>query len=69
MGRFRMTKMEEEKWIGLWRGEPLRCPFWSLLSRQCSRAPRFPLTCLRQGSSGTARLGDSVLPELRQEDS
>ena len=28
-----------------------------------------PLTCLGQGASGTARLGDSALPERRQEES
>lgn len=32
-------------------------------------SPSPPLTCLGQGSSGTARLGDSVLPEWRQEES
>lgn len=32
-------------------------------------SPSPPLTCLGQGSSGTARLGDSVLPERRQEES
>lgn len=31
-------------------------------------APRPPLTCLG-AASGTARLGDSVLPKLRQDES
>lgn len=32
-------------------------------------SPGPPLTCLGQGASGTARLGDAVLPKLRQEES
>lgn len=49
---------EERMWRGPW------CPF----SGQCS-APRSPLTCLGQGASGAARLGDSVLSQLRQGES
>lgn len=32
-------------------------------------SPGPSLTCLGQGASGTARLGDGVLPKLRQEES
>lgn len=69
VGRRRKSKMEGEKPDGA--VQPLASdaaarapPLWTVPG-----SPGLPLTCLGQGTSGTARLGDGVLPKLRQEES
>lgn len=54
---------------GVRRGERLRCPLWCPFSGRCLGPTPTTTHLPGAGASGTARLGDSVLPELRQEES